>query len=113
MQGESIRAGRARPLLQQLVDGRRLVGGEERVLARLQVDGDGDVVRVVHAPAVDQLQDRRQAAAGQNTLFFSLSYQSAGCMRSLCGHASQTRRSDAYGAYGSEPIFLQLYEACS
>ena len=55
--------GLARLAGQLLVDG----GGvaEEGLLTGLQVDGDGDVIRVVHRPALDQLQAGLQRHAGR------------------------------------------------
>lgn len=47
-----IRGGCARLGGQLLVDG-GLIAGEESGLARLQVNGDGNVVGVVHRPALD------------------------------------------------------------
>ena len=60
--GDSL-LGLARLAGQLLIDG----GGvaEEGLLAGLQVDGDGDVVGVVHGPALDQLQARLQRHAGR------------------------------------------------
>lgn len=55
--------GLARLAGQLLVEG----GGvaEEGLLAGLQVDGDGDVVGVIHGPTLDQLQARLQRHAGR------------------------------------------------
>ena len=88
MLGDSL-LGVARLAGELLVDGRGVA--KEGGIAGLQVDGDGDVVGVVHRPALDELQAGLHCHAGRLEVKVRVSKCLVACtsshMSSTLGHS--------------------------